>query len=294
MLYLFSLALFIHHATAVADDKPQAPAVFFQAHRGGMDEVPENTLPAFIHAWNIPGAVPEVDLRTTRDGVIVCIHDETPARTTNAPEPWNTTNIRDIPYEQLAQWDAGITFSEAFRGTPVPALRTLFDLMREDETRQIYLDIKEVEPDLLLALIREYGFEKRVIYVHGKPETCLELSRLHEGARTMTWLSGAPGRIRQRYAELRETGFAGISQLQFHLHVREEADTIEYWLDEAFIRQAAAELDAAGAVLQLRPFAFDARSLARMIGWGVYWYVTDAPEEFHRVTAEAMRIVEDK
>ena len=49
--------------------------VFFQAHRGGGNEMPENTLAAFKRAFEIPGAVPEVDLRTTQDGVIACMHD---------------------------------------------------------------------------------------------------------------------------------------------------------------------------------------------------------------------------
>lgn len=82
------------------------PAAWFQAHRGALDERPENTLPAIEHAWGLPGAVPEVDLRTTKDGVIVCIHDKTPARTTDAPETWAGKPIAEIPYDVLATWDA--------------------------------------------------------------------------------------------------------------------------------------------------------------------------------------------
>ena len=36
------------------------PQFYFQAHRGAVDEAPENTIVALQHAWTVPGAVPEV------------------------------------------------------------------------------------------------------------------------------------------------------------------------------------------------------------------------------------------
>ncbi len=51
--------------------------IYFQAHRVTIVEAPENTLPAYRHAWRIFGAIPEVDVRTTADGVLVCLHDAT-------------------------------------------------------------------------------------------------------------------------------------------------------------------------------------------------------------------------
>ncbi|NJN83397.1 MAG: hypothetical protein HC802_14675 [Caldilineaceae bacterium] len=52
-----------------------SPPVFFQAHRGSVDEAPENTLSAFRHAWRFPGSIPETDIRTTADGALICLHD---------------------------------------------------------------------------------------------------------------------------------------------------------------------------------------------------------------------------
>ncbi len=53
-----------------------APLVF--AHRGGSDEFPENTLEAYYHATSIsPDIVLETDVRLTKDGVLILLHDGT-------------------------------------------------------------------------------------------------------------------------------------------------------------------------------------------------------------------------
>ncbi len=269
---------------------PAADAVFFQAHRGGLLEVPENTLAALDHAWAIPGAVPEIDLRTTSDNVIVCMHDETPKRTTNAPPPWADANLREIPLEQVRQWDAGAHFGAAYAGEKVPTLDEVFDRMKGRPERQVYLDIKDVDLDALPAKIRGYALDRQVIFVHGDPEMCGKLQALYPGARTMTWISGTPTAIRARYGELARGGFAGISQLQFHLRARRAQPPFAYVLDDDFLREAVRATRAAGVELQLRPFQFDAASLRRLMDLGVRWYVTDEPRAFAAAVEAARRL----
>lgn len=289
MRTLSAVVLFLlgHGALAAGD-----PPAWFQAHRGGLDEVPENTLPALEHAWAIPGAVPEVDLRTTRDGVIVCLHDETPARTTDAPAEWADKPLREVPFAELRAWDAGGWFDARFAGARAPSLDEVFGLMAEAAGREIYLDLKDVDLDRVVEAVKARGFEKRVIFVHGSPGYCRTLQRAFEGARTMTWLSGDPESIRRRFERLAGAGFPGISQLQFHLQVREGAnvdgDDVEYVFDDAFLRDAAARTAAHGTALQVRPFVFTPASLRRLMDLGIRWYVTDAPAAFY----DALRAAE--
>ena len=105
----------------------------------------------------------------------------------------------------------------------------------------------------------------------------------------MTWLSGMPLQIREKYAALKKANFEGISQLQFHLRVRraKAGEPIRYIFSESFIESVVQETQAAGVDLQLRPFAFDAESLKRLIQLGVRWYVSDEPAAFAKVVAEA-------
>ncbi|MEM2482910.1 MAG: glycerophosphodiester phosphodiesterase family protein, partial [Candidatus Nezhaarchaeales archaeon] len=53
------------------------------AHRGASAYEPENTLRSIKRALNLGADMVEIDVRTTKDGHIVVIHDATVDRTTN-------------------------------------------------------------------------------------------------------------------------------------------------------------------------------------------------------------------
>src|SRR5690606_31072565 len=57
------------------------------AHRGGARLFPENTLAAFEGAFELGCTTIELDLRLTRDGKLVVLHDPTVDRTTNGRGP---------------------------------------------------------------------------------------------------------------------------------------------------------------------------------------------------------------
>ena len=263
-------------------------AVFFQAHRGGVKEVPENTLAAYRHAWSCPGAVPEMDVCVTQDGVMVCMHDETPGRTTNAPKPFRSQKISTISSDEIRRWDAGSKFDAKYAGEKVPLLTEVFEDMQGRPERQAYLDIKDVDLDKLSALIGHYGLREQIIFVHGDPEMCERLKGLYPRARTMTWLSGKPDEVKRRFGQLAEGGFKGLSQLQFHLAAAKTQPEIEYVLDADFLRGAVQTAKTAGVDLQLRPFEFDAKSLRSLLNIGVRWFVTDEPRRFADTIAKAM------
>jgi glycerophosphoryl diester phosphodiesterase len=254
--------------------------VYFQAHRGGLLEAPENTLAAYKRAWGIRGAVPEVDVTVTSDEEMVCIHDDTPERTTNAPEQFANKPIQKTPLKELRKLDAGRKFDPKYAGEKIPLLKEVFAEMKGREERQAYLDLKNVPLDALMALIDEYRLQKQVIFVHGDPAMCEKLQALYPGARTMTWLSGSPKKIQKEFDKFAAKDFKGVSQLQCHLESLSKAPEIQYSLNDAFLREAVAKTRAAGVELQLRPFDFDEKSLRHLTDLGVRWFVADAPARF--------------
>src|SRR4051794_34312974 len=63
-------------------------AVLRLAHRGDWRHGPENSIPAFLAALDVPGCDGvELDVRLSRDGVPVCYHDETLARLHDIDRP---------------------------------------------------------------------------------------------------------------------------------------------------------------------------------------------------------------
>ena len=87
------------------------------AHRGGGGLAPENTLGAFQNALRIGTDVIEIDVHLSKDGEVVVIHDETLDRTTD-----RTGIVSELTLAEIREADAGVRFSEDFRGERVPTL----------------------------------------------------------------------------------------------------------------------------------------------------------------------------
>lgn len=97
------------------------------AHRGasGAGLAPENTLAAFERAIQIGVDAVELDVRSTRDGALVVLHDPLLDRTTDRGGP-----VRELPLAQVREADAGSWFGPEFAGQKVPTLAEALDLMR--------------------------------------------------------------------------------------------------------------------------------------------------------------------
>jgi glycerophosphoryl diester phosphodiesterase len=101
-----------------ASPDPQGSKVVLVAHRGAVGPgQPENTLAAFRLAIASGAEAIEIDLRGTRDGEVVVIHDATVDRTTNG-----TGAVADQTLAQLRRLDAG-------RGERIPTYREVLRLV---------------------------------------------------------------------------------------------------------------------------------------------------------------------
>jgi glycerophosphoryl diester phosphodiesterase len=87
------------------------------AHRGASALYPENTLRAFIAAAEIGADMCEFDVRMTRDGEVVVIHDATVNRTTDG-----RGRVAAMDAMAIRRLDAGVRFGAEFRDEPIPTL----------------------------------------------------------------------------------------------------------------------------------------------------------------------------
>ena len=95
------------------------PLIF--AHRGYSARAPENTLPAFeaAAAADVPGI--ELDVRLSRDGVPVVVHDADLMRLAGVD-----ASIGQLTAAELGSADVGSWFSPRFAGTGIPTLEAVF------------------------------------------------------------------------------------------------------------------------------------------------------------------------
>jgi glycerophosphoryl diester phosphodiesterase len=116
-------------------------------HRGAAAVAPENTMAAFEAAIAAGAEGIEFDVRLSRDGVPVVIHDDTLSRTHGLRR-----RVADLTGHELDQLG-------------VPSLRELFELMSQNELL-LCLEIKGSSSELAercCELVSEFSFEERVI-----------------------------------------------------------------------------------------------------------------------------------
>lgn len=134
------------------------------AHRGLLRHAPENTLAAFSSCIDLRLGF-ELDVRRTRDGHLVCLHDEDVRRTTDGKG-----KVADLTLAELRKLDAGAWFDPRFAGERVPTLEEVFALLRDRKAKDmlVALDLKIDDaalPDELAKLARKYGVTEQVVCI---------------------------------------------------------------------------------------------------------------------------------
>lgn len=146
------------------------------AHRGGIvSGYPENTLAAYRRAISLKVDVVEIDLRGTRDGEVVVLHDETLDRTTNGKG-----KVTDLTLRELKELDAG-------GGEKVPTYEEVLELVSRTGVK-LLLDVK-VSPVLdrsrVVRLTEQHGAVLDVIAGVRTLDDLREFRQLNPNIRTL-------------------------------------------------------------------------------------------------------------
>jgi glycerophosphoryl diester phosphodiesterase len=81
------------------------PLVF--AHRGSSTVEPEHTLAAYLRALDEGADGLECDVRLTRDGHLVCLHDRRLERTSNGRGPVSGSTLAELSQLDFGSWHPG-------------------------------------------------------------------------------------------------------------------------------------------------------------------------------------------
>lgn len=259
-----------------------AQPFLFGAHRGGVGVMPENTALAFADtARRYPDALLETDVRITKDGALILLHDETVDRTTNGHG-----RLQDLTLAEAKRLDAGYTFSRdggksfPFRGRDV-RLTTLAEALRSAPKHRFELDVKGVEVvDPLVKILRAERAEGRVIIASFVPAvmakirqalpgvaTCYDFAngaRLLSALRGSDWAKYQPeapvlSMMKEQVVQYRLTP-AEIQRIRdkgirFQIHTLDEPAEIQRWL-----------VQGVDSILTDRPDILDAEITRRTLG----------------------------
>lgn len=147
-------------ASKAPDLKTTAAAVRqIVAHRGSSADRPECTLVALTRAIDVGATASEVDVRRTRDGQLVILHDKTLDRTTSGKGP-----IGSLTLAEVKRLDAGSWFDPRYKNERVPTLREVLQV--GGKRIDVLLDLKEQGDDYdrqVVAEVRKFGKPRHII-----------------------------------------------------------------------------------------------------------------------------------
>jgi glycerophosphoryl diester phosphodiesterase len=147
---------------------PDRPLVF--AHRGGADALPEHTLAAYLRALDEGADGVECDVRLTRDGHLVCVHDRRLNRTSNGTGLVSAKTLAELEALDFASWHpAAATEELRVEHTRLLTLDSLLRALR-DRGRPVRLLIETKHPSRygadverrLVEMLRRYGLAEPV------------------------------------------------------------------------------------------------------------------------------------
>jgi len=158
----------------------QQPAKYVVAHRGASAYAPEHTLASYRLALEQRADYVEQDLAVTKDGVLVCLHDESLERTTDVEDVFPDRGVVD-PATGQKQWlatdftlaeikrlDAGSWFDQRFAGERIPtweeavaALGPSARLYPELKTPELYRSRGIDQTALLIESLERLGLAAR-------------------------------------------------------------------------------------------------------------------------------------
>lgn len=99
----------------------------------------------------------ELDVQTTSDGLLVCLHDTTLDRTTDAEDVFGRAKvaIRDVDAGELARCDAGSFRGSTHAGTRVPSLADALAMLAGRTVPMV--EHKTCSAEAMLAVLRDAG-----------------------------------------------------------------------------------------------------------------------------------------
>ena len=154
-------------------------------HRGAAGLEPENTLRSIRRAIDLGVDRVEIDVRVSKDGHLVVIHDETVDRTTDGHG-----YVRDLTLQELRRLDAG-------KGERIPTLEEALRLTMGKVKLQIELKAAEAtEP--VVDLVERYGAEEEVIVTSFMHELLGRVHELNPSIRTGALFFNVEGDIFQK------------------------------------------------------------------------------------------------
>ena len=140
---------------------PKHGGVYVVAHRGAHfeEKIPENSIPAYQKAIDLGVDFVEVDVRITKDGRFVSVHNDEVDKYVLEDD---SSLVADMTLAELKQLDIGSRNGPEWKDTRIPTFEEILDLCKGK--CGIYLDLKQAPVKPLIKMIKAKDMLNDVIW----------------------------------------------------------------------------------------------------------------------------------
>lgn len=165
--------------------------VTITAHRGASKKAPENSLSAFEVAIEDGADVVELDVRQTKDGVIVVMHDESLKRTCGVNK-----KVGELTYAELQGIYIDAGHKKEYPNERIPTLRQAIELI--DGRADMNIELKPASTDINLEtcvaeMVREYDLFDSCVVTSQTYDSIKKVKKYDDRIKTVYVMSVAMG-----------------------------------------------------------------------------------------------------
>jgi len=218
-LFVSSLIVGLKNVIAQQPLPKSKHAIIVVAHRGDHVDVPENTLAAYTKAIEHGADYVEIDLRTTKDGKLVIMHDATVDRMTNGKG-----KVNELTYDEISALQVIDKNKPSAKPYTVPSFSEVLDLCKGHIN--IYLDFKDADPAQAFQQIMHAGMQHNVVVYLNKDE---QYAQWQKAAPQMPLMCSLPDTIKSA---------ASLKQFLTTFHVAITDGSLSDYSDEMLLTAA--------------------------------------------------------
>ena len=184
--------------------------VTITAHRGSSKKAPENSLSAFEAAIEDGADVIELDVRQTRDGVVIVMHDESLRRTCGV-----NNKVGEMTYRQLQGIYIDAGHGDEYPEEKIPTLREAIELI--DGRADMNIELKPAVTDTNLEeavaeIVAEYDLYDSCVVTSQTYDSIKKIKKKDENIKTVYVMSVAMGNFYNlKYADALSIKFRYIT-----------------------------------------------------------------------------------
>lgn len=187
--YLAGNPEYIKTKTAMANFRvAKMPPVRIATHRAACEFAPENTLSAIQIALDLQVDYIEIDVRQTKDGRSLLLHDGNLNRTTTGKG-----SLKELNFDEARALSAGSWFDTFFVCEKIPTLEEACKLLSEHNAdfmhkAYFYVDCKDINVQILIEALNKYQLLDRSVFYVNEEQQIADIRTVAPKARIMPGL----------------------------------------------------------------------------------------------------------